>query len=105
MVHKTNKAHFRNLLPNRFLDEFVLLFLYKDLSDNLTETTIVKNSNDCCGFCELIDVIDQACNGKHRGMNTKSQKVWKKIDNILFLSWHNVMLSRLYRQRGRDVQK
>ena len=69
VVHETNKAHFRNLLPNRFLPssvgkalawrsgspgfkphwaQFLTKFfcssLYKDLSDNLTETPIVKNS-------------------------------------------------------------
>ena len=68
VVHETNKAHFRNLLPNRFLPssvgkalawrsgvpgfnphwgQFLTKFfcssLCKDLSDNLTETPIVKN--------------------------------------------------------------
>ena len=69
VVHETNKAHFRNLLTNRFLPssvgkalawrsrgpgfnphwgQFLTNFfcssLCKDLSDNLTETPIVKNS-------------------------------------------------------------
>ena len=70
VVHETNKAHFKNLLPNRFLHssvgkalawksrgscfnshwgQFLTKFIYsslcKDLLDNLTETPIVKNSN------------------------------------------------------------
>ena len=70
VVHETNKAHFRNLLSNRFLPssvgktlawrsggsgfnphwgQFLMIFfcssLCKDLSDNLTETPIVKNSS------------------------------------------------------------
>ena len=65
VVHETNKAHFRNLLPVRLVrhwpedlevvgsiptgDNFWWIFfcssLCKDLSDNLTETRIVKNSS------------------------------------------------------------
>ena len=69
VVHETNKAHFRNLLPNRFqlssigralewwsrgcefkvhwwqfLTKFILSCVTLDLSDNLTETLNVKNS-------------------------------------------------------------
>ena len=70
VVYETNKAYFRNLQPNRFLPssvgkalawrsrgpgfnphwgQYLTIFfcssLCKDLSDNLTETPIVKNSN------------------------------------------------------------
>ena len=70
VVHETKKGHFRNLLPNRFLPssvgkalvwrsggpgfkphwgkilmKFILFCVTLDLSDNLTETCIVKNSN------------------------------------------------------------
>ena len=67
VVHETNKAHFRNLKPNRFLPSSIgkalawrsggpgfnphwgaIFFgssLCKTLSDNLTETLIVKNSS------------------------------------------------------------
>ena len=74
VVHETKLTHFRNLLPNRFLPssvstalawrsrdlgfnphwgQFLMNFfcssLCEDLSDNLTETPIVKNSNGICG--------------------------------------------------------
>ena len=62
VVQKTNKAHFRNLLPNRFLPRVMIRRLWNptplgtnfenffsslrgDLSDNLTETRIAKNPN------------------------------------------------------------
>ena len=92
VVHETNKAYFRNLLPNRFLPssvgkalawrsggpgfnpywgQFLTKFfcssLYKDLSDNLTETPIVKNSNNVyvnwfhTGFVKIFSCQPLAC--------------------------------------------
>ena len=73
-----NKAHFRNLLPNRFLPrsvgkalawrsggpgfqphwgqfltKFILFCVTLNLSDNLTKTPNVKNSTGCVSFGNL----------------------------------------------------
>ena len=77
VVHEANKAHFRNLLTNRFLPssvgkalawrsggpgfnphwgqfltKFFLFCVTLNLSDNLTETPIVKNSKDTLSWYE-----------------------------------------------------
>ena len=85
VVHETNKAHFRNLLSNRFLPQLVRHWtedpevlvsiptggnffcssLCKDLSDNLTEMPIVKNSINSGDLTpHLREILNSTLKGK-----------------------------------------
>ena len=97
VVHETNKVHIRNLLPNRFLpssvgralgwwlgghgfrphrEQFLTIFfctsLHGDLSDNLTQTRIVKNP-----IASRITTIESQTFGKSH------VSVW----NFIWQSW------------------